>query len=245
MSELEFSALLLLIGASFAGATISGFLGMGGGIFLLTILFLSGLDPLVAIPVHALVQLTSNGSRAALFRSHVKWSAFRVFALVALPFPLLGLGIAGYLEGDATKLLIGALVLFATWRPKTARASMSEAKSFSIVGAMAGTLGVVVGATGPLIAPFFLRDGWSKEDIIGTKAACQVFVHTQKIVVFGAVGFSFGDELLYVAPLALAVIIGTWCGKKILSRLSEDRFRLYYRILLSALAIKLIAGALA
>jgi len=245
VSELEFTAYFVLIAASFIGATISGCLGMGGGIFLLTVLFLSGLDPMTAIPVHALVQIISNGSRVALFRDRVKWPAFRVFALVALPFPVLGLAIAGKLDVDVTKVLIGALVLFATWRPKGTKASMSETRAFTGAGILAGTLGVVIGATGPLIAPFFLRDGWGKEDIIGTKAACQVFVHAQKILAFGAIGFSFADELLYVAPLAFAVIIGTWCGKKVLSHLSENRFRLFYRVLLSALAIRLIAGALA
>jgi uncharacterized membrane protein YfcA len=103
---------------------------------------------------------------------------------------------------------------------------------------------VVVGATGPLIAPFFLRDGWAKEDIIATKAACQVFVHIQKIVAFGLIGFSFSEELIYVLPLAIAVILGTWCGKKVLAHLSEVRFRLIYRVVLSVLAIRLIAEAL-
>jgi len=244
VNELDFMTTLILVGSSFLGATISGFLGMGGGIFLLTILFLCGLDPAVAIPVHAMVQLSSNGSRAVLFRERVRWSAFRVFAVVALPFPFLGLALVNELDAETTKVLIGALVLFATWRRKGGGVPWSENRSFAAVGALAGTLGVVVGATGPLVAPFYLREGWSKEDIIATKAACQVFIHTQKIVAFGVIGFSFADELFYVAPLLIAVIFGTWCGKRILAHLSEDRFRMAYRVVLTGLALKLLADPL-
>ena len=238
---MEFTALLLLIGASFVGATISGFLGMGGGIFLLTVLFLCGLEPAVAIPVHALVQLSSNCSRAVLFREEIRWSAWRVFALCAIPFPLLGLLIAGYLDGASTKVLIGSLVLFATWKPKRWSVDCGELSAFCAVGVVAGTLGVVVGATGPLIAPFFLREGWRKEEIIATKAACQIFIHLQKILVFGALGFAFREELAFVLPLAIAVVIGTACGKRILAHLSEERFRLAYRVVLTGLALRLVA----
>ena len=45
-------------------------------------------------------------------------------------------------------------------------------------------------------------------------------------------------------PLAAAVVLGTWCGKKVLAYLSEDRFRLLYRLVLSVLALRLIAGPL-
>jgi len=174
----------------------------------------------------------------------VRWSALRIFALVALPFPILGLALAGRMDAEVTKVIIGVLVLFATWRPKEGSVDWGEARSFAAVGAIAGTLGVVVGATGPLIAPFFLREGWAKEDIIATKAACQVFVHTQKIIAFGVVGFSFSEELPYVLPLAVAVVLGTWCGKKVLAHLSEARFRFIYRLVLSVLALRLIAGPL-
>ena len=242
MAELEVGTLLILIAAAFVGATVSGFLGMGGGILLLTVLFLCGLEPSVAIPVHALVQLSSNSSRALLFRRHIRWPAWKVFALCAIPFPLLGLVLAGAMDEEPTKFLIGVLVLFATWKPKGWRVGWSEAPAFAAAGALAGSLGVVVGATGPLIAPFFLRDGWKKEEIIATKAACQIFIHLQKIVVFGALGFAFGAELIFVLPLALSVVLGTWCGKKVLSHLSEERFRLMYRVVLTLLALRLLAS---
>lgn len=241
MAELDLITMVILTGAAFIGATISGFLGMGGGIFLLVVLFLCGLDAAVVIPVHALIQLTSNSTRVALFRRHVRWSALSVFVLCALPFPIVGLALAGYLDAEMTRVMIGVLVLFATWKPKGWRVGWGERPAFASMGVIAGTLGVVVGATGPLIAPFFLRDGWAKEEIIATKAACQMFVHVQKIVVFGLVGFAFAAELPRVLPLAFAVVLGTWVGKKFLAHLTEKQFRLAYRLVLTGLALRLVA----
>jgi uncharacterized membrane protein YfcA len=243
VAELELLTMALLLGAAFIGSVISGFLGMGGGIFLLTVLFLCGLDAAVVIPVHALIQLTSNSTRVALFAKDVRRPALLVFCLCALPFPVLGLAIAGHLDAETTKVLIGILVLFAVWKPKGWRVGWRERSAFATVGVIAGTLGVVVGATGPLIAPFFLREGWRKEEIIATKAACQVFVHIQKIVAFGLVGFAFADELPRVVPLALMVVLGTVVGKKFLRRLTERQFRLAYRLVLTVLALRLVVSA--
>ena len=59
---------------------------------------------------------------------------------------------------------------------------------------------------------------------------------------FGALGFGFGGELIFVLPLARSVILGTWCGKKVLSHLSEERFRLMYRAVLTLLALRLLVS---
>ena len=54
----------LLFGVTIVTSIISGVLGMAGGLVLLAALLVR-LDPVVAIPVHGIVQLASNGSRAA------------------------------------------------------------------------------------------------------------------------------------------------------------------------------------
>ena len=63
------------------------------------------------------------------------------------------------------------------WAPKGGLAQLSERAAFGAAGALAGTLGVVIGATGPIIAPFLLREGWDNEEIIATKATGQAFIH--------------------------------------------------------------------
>ena len=105
--------ILILTLASLAGATLSGFMGMGGGILLLMIMFLAGLDPVLVIPVHALVQLASNGTRVVAYRSHVRWAPLGLFALCALPFPALGLLIADALDTEWTRFAVGMVAITA------------------------------------------------------------------------------------------------------------------------------------
>ena len=73
---------------------------------------------------------------------------------------------------------------------------------FGLLGAGAGALGPLIGATGPFIAPFFLGIGLTRFQLIGTKAACQAALHLAKMILFGLAGFAFGDYALLMAAMA-------------------------------------------
>ena len=103
-----------------------------------------------------------------------------------------------------------------------------------------GLLGVVIGAVGPVLAPFFLRGSFKKEELIGTKALCQGGTHLVKIIAFASFPTGALQQWELLPPLACAVILGTFLGKKLLTKLSDDRFTLIYRLVLTALAIKLL-----
>ena len=103
-----------------------------------------------------------------------------------------------------------------------------------------GVLNLTVGATGPLIAPFFLNLGLPRQGIIGTKAACQTLGHVTKIAIFGATGFAFAAFALPLALLCVAVVVGTWIGSRILGRVSEIWFTRLYKTVLTAVALRLV-----
>ena len=64
---------LVALGATvFVTAVLSGVLGMAGGIALLGVLLVY-LPPLVAIPLHGVIQLVSNGSRVIVQREHARF----------------------------------------------------------------------------------------------------------------------------------------------------------------------------
>lgn len=236
--------LAALVLAAGIGATISGVVGMAGGTFLLAMMALIGVSSTTLIPLHAGVQLVSNTTRVIAHRQHIRWRPFVTLALVATPCPLLGLRLAEHLNFETTKMLMGGVILYAAWVPKRSLPNLGEATSFGVAGILGGTLGVVVGAVGPLIAPFFLRADMNKNNIIATKALCQAYLHVLKIIAFGTIGFTFNEQWPTFLPMAGAVIAGTYLGKWLLGRLKENRFRLLYKVILSALAGKLILGGL-
>ena len=89
--------------------------------------------------------------------------------------------------------------------------------TFISVGTISGISSIFVGATGPLIAPFFLSKNLVKEEIIANKAACQMITHVTKIPLFIYLfNVRYIDEYSILIPLTIAVFIGTNFGKKLL-----------------------------
>jgi len=236
----------ILFAAAFATSVLSAIVGMAGGITLLTVMLLY-LDPLVAIPVHGVVQLVSNGSRAFVQRRHVEPGIALRYGILLLPMGFAGLWLARRLPPDVTRGLIGAFVLLATWAPRLLLLGshpdrIDRDRRFFLLGGVVGFLNVTLGATGPLIAPFFLNLGLSRQALVGTKATCQLLGHLAKIVVFGVVGFAYGAWAVLLALLSVAVIVGTWLGSRILDRVPERVFIRLYKTVLTLIAVRLIAS---
>jgi len=234
----------ILTSVALASSVLSAVVGMAGGIVLLSVMLLF-LEPLVAIPLHAVVQLVSNASRTFIQRRHVDWSLVGPYALPLLPMGFVGLWILESLSASATRSLIGAFVLVATWAPNwlllgSRPERLERRRRFFALGSVVGAIGVTVGATGPLIAPFFLNLSLSRQALVGSKAACQALGHAAKIAIFGLVGFAFREYALPLSLLCVAVILGTWLGSQLLERVSERRFVQIYKTALTLIAIRLL-----
>lgn len=217
---------------------------MAGGIVLLTVMLLF-LDPLTAIAVHGVVQLVSNGSRAFIQRQHVAWPLTWRYAVLLLPMAWLGLQVALDLPPHLTKVLIGVFVLVATWAPAwlllgASPERVSPERRFFLLGGFIGFMTTIVGATGPLQAPFFLNLGLSRQGIVGTKAFCQALGHIAKTLVFGIVGFAFLEYVSLIVAMSLMVVWGTRIGSRILDRVDERTFVRLYRGVLSVIAVRFI-----
>jgi uncharacterized membrane protein YfcA len=239
----------ILGAAALATSVLSAIVGMAGGITLLTVMLLF-LDPLVAIPLHGAVQMVSNSSRAVIQRRHLRWGIVARYALLLLPMGFVGLPIAQALPPAATKVVIGLFVLVATWSPGalllgTHPEAANPNRRFFVLGGVVGALNVTIGATGPLIAPFFLNLGLDRFQLVGTKAACQTLGHLAKLVVFGIAGFAFGAFVPLLLLLAGLVVVGTWIGSRLLEHVDDRFFTLLYKSVLTAIAAYLIARQMA
>ena len=121
-------AIAVLALAALVTATISGIIGMGGGILLLAVIF-SFLPHQDAIPVHAVVQLASNGTRLLAFLGNVDWPTIGRFALGAIPGAAIGatLLFAGSLPGRTQTMPLAILSAFES------SAGLAGAVSISVV----------------------------------------------------------------------------------------------------------------
>lgn len=242
VTDLQFRLLLTLV--AFGTAIVSGILGMVGGLILLSALLLK-LDPIVAVPVHGIVQLASNGSRAWLLRRHVNWKAVAYFAWPLLPAGALGLLLLQRMPAAVGRILIGAFVLLATWLPKSSREGGPTPLAWHGLpfgGALVGFFSTLVGATGPLLGPFIVALDLGPQGTIGTLAGCQIFQHGAKVLLFGLGGFDFAAYLAWTLGLCLAALLGTVVGTRWLANFRPASFKLVLRVVISALGAQLLVS---
>lgn len=231
--------IIILTLSALLAATLSGITGLGGGTILIAVLYAVGLLPAVAVPLHAGVQLVSNASRTLAFFRYVDWPSLRWFLLGAVPSPFL---VAPYVvdaNPDWIRLGMAAFILIALWPRLLSFIHMHGPLGMVVAGVLASGVGMIVGATGMLIAPFFLNPLWEKQRVIASLAVCQTFAHLLKIAAFASVGANVFEHWHWLLPMCLAVIAGTWLGKRVHGQLDERQFQWLFRSILALLAIKL------
>lgn len=236
---------MLLVGAAaLLTSGLTAVLGFGGGIVLLALLLLV-VEPIVAIPLHAAIQVVSNGTRTVIRRHEVDWRIVGYGSLLLLPAGALTVPLAEAAPEAALQAAIATAVLAATWIPERTSLDLPAptAAGWVGIGAVLGALNPLVGATGPLVAPFYRAAGRTRQAFVGTFAGAQVSGHLAKIVLFGAAGLAPTDHLPTIAVGIAGVVIGTHLGSALLDRLSEQRFRTLYLWAITAVAVVLLVDA--
>jgi len=248
---LEITQLIILIIAALFTSSISAVLGMGGGIILLGIMAIIIPEGYMVIALHGIIQLFSNTTRTYIFRKHIKKNIVNKFLIgsfigagfsaiiIFLLIQFYEVKSASEIKVDFLKPMIGFFIIWYLFLkgPKKEK----ESQSFIKVGGISGLASVFVGATGPLIAPFFLNSKLTKENIIVNKAACQMITHLTKIPLFiYFFNVNYIDEFAILLPLILSVYVGTNLGKKILSFIPERIFKILFKGCLTVIALRLI-----
>lgn len=219
---------------------ISGVIGMGGGILLLSAM--SFFMPIkLAIPIHGLVQLVSNSSRVYFLKDHIKWSFFK-FYILGLPLGAIisTLLLKELIEASHIYVLLVILITYSVFKPKKMPQLKLKPKMWFVIGLGTGCCAILVGAVGPLIAPFFLRDDISKEEIISTKAMMQTSAHLIKIPAFLYLSFNYFEHSLLILLMSFAAIIGTKLGVTVLTKVDQKVFKILYKSFLGLAGLRIL-----
>lgn len=239
MSPLEIA---FLTAAAFCTSALTSVVGAGGGTALIA-LMLQVMPPVAAIPVHGTVQLASNTMRVWMLWRHMAWPVILRFAL---PMPLgvwLGLALFQGLPAAAIEALIGCFVLLSMTARQVGRWRNRDVPlwAFWPIGFATGALNMVVGVIGPVLGVLVIRKDLTKEAIVGTLGFFGFIGNLLKIAGFSMIGFSFVEYGPTMACMIPAAVAGARTGRALLARVDEARFLLAFRIVLAALALKLIA----
>lgn len=214
---------------------------MGGGVLLIAVMG-NVFSPAVLIPLHGVIQLGSNATRAAVLWKDIRLSICIPFALGAAIGATVASQVVLNLPEKPYRFSLAILILVLTWMPNFKNAPKVPHKFF-FLGCGATFLSFFVGATGPLTAPFYLRENLAKKVLVATKAAAQVFIHSMKVGAFFLLGFSFSPYWKLLVWMLIAATLGTFVGKFLLERLSQQAFRVAFKVVVTLLAIRMIAKA--
>lgn len=232
------SPTLILSGVAFLTSALSGVVGMGGGTLLLATMA-HFFAPAVLIPIHGIVQLGSNVSRASIGVKDIRWSFVLPFLVGACLGAFLGSRFVLSIPESIMSILLATFILVMTWLPPLKNPIQIPGKFF-LTGIFISFISLFLGATGPVQAPFFLNENLTKHELIATKAACQSLIHLLKIIVFGFLGFTFSQYYDLLFFLLISVTLGSLVGKWFLERLPEEHFLLIFKIATTILVIPLI-----
>lgn len=224
--------------ASVVTSMITASLGAGGGLLLLVLMAL-WVPPTAVIPVHGMIQLGSNGGRAALTWRHTDWHAIAAF----VPGVVVGAGIGAWLlinlPEHLWQLTIALFVLYLCWGPALPKGAFSSPGVF-LASALTSFASLFVGATGPLVAAFIKQMHEDRFKTVATFATAMSLQHAPKAVVFGLAGFVFRDWVLFILAMITFGFAGTWIGLHLLKNLQNRHFQLIFNIVLTLLALRLL-----
>jgi uncharacterized membrane protein YfcA len=231
--------------AAFVTATVSGVLGMAGGLLLMGALLLV-LPAAAAFVAHGLLQLVSNGWRAVLHRRHVHVTIVGWYALGSL---VAGAAVAAvsYLPSKPLTYLLLGLVPTLVWLPRGLLPLDASRPTHAVAAGVAVTaVNLLAGVAGPLLDVFFVRSALGRHAVVATKAATQVLSHTAKVLIYGAPVLSGDGSGLPWAVLLLAVplsMLGTTAGGRILDRMSDAGFSSATRWVVTAIGVAYLVQA--
>ena len=234
--------------AAGVGAALSSAIGLGGGVLLLAVM-LGFMDPLEAVPIHAVMQVVANGSRGYVLRKAVASYALRPFLVLLVPGAVAGYFLARVTPTEAAQIGIALFALLASWWPAALAATTkilgSGRRAFLWLGAVSGVLQIPVGAVGPVIAPVVRRELGDRTTTVATFSVFQLLGHFIKLGVFVVAGFAWFDWWALCVFGSMGSIVGVWLGAKILKRESERTFGWLFRMGLTLVAIYVIGSVFA
>ena len=227
---------------TFVTSTVAGIVGIGGGMMLIAIL--PSFLPLNAlIPVHGLTQMSSNLSRAVFGYKDIRTEVIPKFLLGSFCGISVFASIIYYISLEYVPLFIGVYILLSLWSDKF-NEKIKRYESYFLAGFFQTGLSIIVGATGPLTMTLLLKDYKDKDQVVATGAVLMGITHSLKVFVFIFFGFVFLDYISILIAMIIGAVAGSYAGTKLRNKVNGKKFLLILKLLLSALAIKLIIGLL-
>lgn len=200
--------------------------GFGSSVFFVPLAGLL-LDFKTVLGLTALLHIFSNISKLSLFRKGIQWREMGLIGAPSVLFVLLGAWLSNQIQGvwisTALGLFLICFSLLLLWNPDySLKPSPQNLVSSGIAsGFLAGLTGTGGAIRGMALAALNLEKG----AFIATSAAIDFGVDFSRALVYLGQGYVTEANLWYVPGLVIVAFGGSWLGKQIVQKLSQQDFR--------------------
>lgn len=203
--------------------TLSGF---GSSIFTVTILQFLFTFQLVLM-VTSILHVFSNAFKVILFRKTIDWKIALWLGISSIVFSILGASVIKYVNFDFVKLLLGVflIVLSAFFYFDQIFKLPTSQKNTVITGAIAGFMAGFVGTGGAIRGLALTAFNLEKNFYVGTSSVIDFGVDGGRAFIYWSNNYFTSKLIPYIPIMAIAAFLGTYIGKKILSKISQELFR--------------------
>ncbi|MCB0401584.1 MAG: sulfite exporter TauE/SafE family protein [Flavobacteriales bacterium] len=177
----------------------------------------------------ALFHLSSNLSKIAQFRKGIDRNLILFIGIPSVLFVLLGSFLSKYVDNTHLEILLGIfLIIFSGLFLLKRTLRIQPNRKNSILGGIfsgfsAGILGTGGAIRGLTMAAYNLE----KSVFIATSAIIDLMIDITRSVSYYQNGYIHMHDMVYIPFLFLIGWIGTYIGKRILTKISQEKFRVF------------------
>ncbi len=230
-------------------ALISEILGTVGGfgssaIFVPLAGFFFSLQTVLALT--GVLHVFSNIAKLLLFRKTIDYKIVLWIGIPSVVLVIIGAQLNSMIDLKFAELILGIfLILFSTFLLLKPLFRLTANKRNTIVsGSVAGFLAGLIGTGGAIRAMGLAAFDLEKSTFVATSAAIDLGVDLSRSVIYIYNGY-LKAEYYFLIPILLAIaVLGSWIGKKILDKVSQDNFKKMVLILLFLIGVTQVLKAI-
>lgn len=183
--------------------------------------------------ITALFHVFSNLSKILLFRKGFDKKLIIYLGIPAVLFVILGAWFSKYLDPGGLKLLLALFLIVSslTFLIKPGIQMNANVRNSIIGGVFSGGVAGLIGTGGAIRGITLAAFNLKSEVFIATSAMIDMGVDSSRTVVYWMNGFIHRDDLYLIPFLIVASIVGTYTGKRMLARITQERFKVFVLIL--------------
>lgn len=235
--------LVVLIAYVIKGAT-----GFGENMLMIPLLLLF-YDIKFVLPIILILVLFADIYLIYKFHKAIDKKLLRIFAISSIGGIIIGSWLLNILSGETIKVIFAVFVIIFSLKNLFAKSNSDEKKSIDIVPASAagfggGLLSGFIGVGGPPLVMYVDHLNLKKAVFRATLVATFFVFDIQRLITYAYSGLVATDTIKYSIYLIPSMIVGSFVGMKLHSRINEVHFKKVVSVILLFAGVMLLVQSI-